>query len=74
MRLYSKIQDDLEVFIQQEKEPGYTKFMAGKSQTLNEVNELRIKIKRKGVDEAFIVPYYKAKRIRMVDAIEFLGE
>lgn len=47
---------------------------AGKMQTLNDAEEMKQAIRKQGIQNAFIVPYYKDKRINIVDAFELLSE
>ena len=74
MKNYAKLQEKLSILIQKEVDQGFTKFLAGKMQTLSDAEEMKQAIRKEGIRNAFIVPYYKDKRINIVDVFELLAE
>jgi len=73
-KMHQEIEKSFNVDINSVKDEGFTKYLATKPRTLNQANELKIKIREKSIPNAFIVPYYQGKRISIVDAIELLAK
>ncbi len=73
-KLFARLEQKFQVTIESELDQTFTKFLASNAESLREANDLKIKIRQDGSKNAFIVPYYKGKRINFVDAIEYLAK
>ncbi len=73
MENYAEIEKALNVEIFEEKGEKFTRYLMKGPATLNEVLSLKKKLRNFGLNNSFIVPYYKDKRISLVDAIELFG-
>jgi len=71
---YLNLSQKLQTIIQIERLDGLDKYYTKAEFTLNKANDLCKRSIKEGVKGAFIVPYYKGKRIRVIDAIEYIGK
>ncbi|MFW5804452.1 MAG: OmpA family protein, partial [bacterium] len=74
MNLYSKLQEKVNGLIHREQGEKYTKFLIGRVSTMNEAYQIQEAAKQIGIRYAFIVPYFKGDRVRMIDVIEYLAQ
>jgi len=74
VKRYALLKARVDADIFEEQHENMKKLTLGPVITLQQAQELKLKIRTNGIPKAFIVPYFEGKRIKITDAIELLAK